>query len=728
LDNPDEVKPQIKPYPDPLPTVVTLEQPRLVNDIKPNPLLPLTPAVGDWMEGEGSWKGIDWMHDSMRATIGLIDNPIKAEQAQLVLNLSRGHAAVFGASGWGKSSFLRSTVIALAATHSPEELHIYFMDFGGRGMDVLTDLPHVSSPSIQPSEDERVQRLLRTLGNELERRKQILSEARVEGLAAYNTANPDKVMPAILVILDNFAEFKENYENQIPEFSSIVRDGRAYGLHFIVTGDQPNAVPGKVFSLFTERYALKLSDAGEYTGIVGRGVPGVPECPGRGFVEVDRTPLEMQIAVPVKATQDEERAGLDDTKKLAKLVDIMNKAWGDKPRPQSIEILRTVIPLRRILPKTTPDRILTFLGTQDVDLQPAALDLTLRGPHFILIGPPLSGKTTAMRSWVLSLASMYSPKQVAIVLIDFQQRFFKYGGKRNLGELPHVLMTVSEAPQLDVAIKNLRIEYETPDRDMKKYPRPEIFILADNYDDFANVIGSATSTRSNAYRDLAELARKYGPEGFHAVLCGSLNLMRSMDEFVRQVMAPRYGLGLDAVDSPSALGGRVRGGGGGVEFPPGRGYIVKSGRIGLMQVATPAEGGSMEDALDEWVVDICKKHTTRAEWLVTLVPELAPAAPAAPATPAAPGAAPASGAAPAAKPAAPAPSSSDSLKAQMAELEKLQQAAMEQMQAASKAAAEAPIQAMKPVEKPADASKDKQPEKPPTDGKQTEPLKQSGDK
>src|SRR5439155_3016397 len=115
---------------------------------------------------------------------------------------------LIGASGWGKTTFLRTLITSLVATHSPDELNIYMLDFGGRGLDVLTTLPHVGA-SIAPSEEERVQRLLRKLSNILEERKAVFSQARADNLLVYNADNPDKIMPAILVVIDNFAQFKE---------------------------------------------------------------------------------------------------------------------------------------------------------------------------------------------------------------------------------------------------------------------------------------------------------------------------------------------------------------------------------------------------------------------------------------------------------------------------------------------------------------------------------------
>jgi len=617
-----EVKVQKKPYPDPLPLRLTLDQDHLPTDVQQNPLLPVSPAMVKWMNGEGAWEGIDWANEAMRACIGLIDYPIQAIQLPLNVNLNRGHIVLFGASGFGKTVFLRTLVMALAAKQSPKELHIYAFDFGGKGLDVISDLPHFSAPPIASGEDERIQRLLRKLSNEIEARKALLSRERAENLAVYNAANPDKVLPAILVLIDNFVEIKENYENLLPEFISLMRDGRANGVHFAVTADVPGSMGAKTFALFSERLTVKLSDAQEYTTIVGRGVPGAPQDPGRGLVEYQRQALEMHVALPVGATPEEQEKGLDDVKKLAKIVEVMAKAWGDGPRPEKIDVLRPVVALRSILPaKPKGKAVEAILGIEDANLQPASFDLLARGPHFTIIGPPLSGKTTALRSWVLSMAEVYDPNRVMMVLVDFRRRFFNYGGQRSLADLPHVVAAVTDLPQMNEAIANLRAEYETPDRDFKKYPRPEIFIISDNYDEWASVIGSSVSTRSTAYRDLSDLANRYGPDGFHAVLGGSLAITRNQDEFLRKVLESRYGFGIDTGESASALGGRVRSTGQAAEFPPGRGYIVRSGRVSLMQVAQPFEGESMEESLDQWVTSICEKYPTRAFWFASTLPK-----------------------------------------------------------------------------------------------------------
>ncbi len=614
----EEIKLQRKPWPDPLPARLPLDAVYIPGETEHNPLLPLNPLIADWLDGEGSWHGINWAEQAMRAPVGLIDNPIRAEQLRLTVDFNRGHVVVFGASGYGKTMFLRTLIASLAVIHSPAELQIYVLDFGGRGLDVLEGLPHLGA-SILPSEEERVQRLLRRLTTVLEERKSVLSQARADSLITYNSSNPQTIIPAILVAVDNFAGFKENYENLLDTLISLVRDGRAYGIHFVFTGDQPSAVPGKLYSLFTERLALKLADAGGYSDIVGRGVSGINDMPGRGFVSVSRSPLEFQTALPISVSPEEEAEGIDDAKKLSMLTQAMNRSWKGK-RPQGIEILRPIISLRNILPPVGQGnpRIQAIIGLEDLDLQPAAIDLQARGPHFVLVGPPLSGKTTALRSFILALAHSYSPQQIGLVIIDFQQRLFKYGGAHTLGDLPQVLSTISDPDQLNEMLPKLQLEYAA-DRPANP-PRPEIFVISDNYDDWSNVVGSSSNMKVTAYRDLGELARKSGPDGFHVVIGGSMTIMRTSDDLMKQVIAPRYGLGLDAGDAATALGGRVRSAGAGTEFPPGRGYIVKSGRVSLIQVAQPQSEANIEAALDAWVEEIQAHYPQRAVWYKDTLP------------------------------------------------------------------------------------------------------------
>ena len=56
------------------------------------------------------------------------------------------HGLVIGATGSGKSEFLRTLVLGLAMTHSPEQLNLVLVDFkGGATFAGMAELPHVSA-------------------------------------------------------------------------------------------------------------------------------------------------------------------------------------------------------------------------------------------------------------------------------------------------------------------------------------------------------------------------------------------------------------------------------------------------------------------------------------------------------------------------------------------------------------------------------------------------------
>jgi DNA segregation ATPase FtsK/SpoIIIE, S-DNA-T family len=241
------------------------------------------------------------------------------------------------------------------------------------------------------------------------------------------------------------------------------------------------------------------------------------------------------------------------------------------------------------------------------------------GPHFAVVGPPLSGKTTTLYNWVLSLAYRYPPHKVAMILVDFQRKFIEYDGQHRLDELPHVIAAVSEVEELEALLPRLKAECEAmATQDSER----ELFIIIDNFDDLIEEIERARELP----RDLAGLARRFGRDGLHIIIAGSLD---NMNDLRKRVQASNYGLGLRSAQALDALK---------VTRPPaqvrnkdvqvGRGFIVKSGQATMIQVATPYDGlGSaaanevekeeekVAQALDGWVEKIKARYPDeQAHW------------------------------------------------------------------------------------------------------------------
>ena len=376
---------------------------------------------------------------------------------------------------------------------------------------------------------------------------------------------------------------------------------------------------------------MTLPDPATYLEIVGRGVPRFSNVPGRGVLAVDRTPLEFQVATPMS---NAEAVDVDPAEEFARLAERMRHAWEAQPEalrkkgPEAVEPLARTISLRSLEPELGQalGKLVVPIGINDLDRKPTLIDLKGKGPHMMMVGPPLTGKTTSMRSLVLSLAHNYSPEQLAMVFIDPSapgRRFFIYGGKRSLADLPHVLSIVTERKETDELIGRMMAEYDdsfmvrvkktatTPFRDPAK-ARPAVVVFMDHYDDVDSVCNA------DALKRLGTLALRYASShDLHFVLSGSLNLTRSRDDLLRQIDAVRYALVLqdfDTVRSMGAKGSAAKG-----EPPPGRGYLLKAVKANLVQVAAPyldgANGNPVEQFLDDWVGEIQERYAgQKPEW------------------------------------------------------------------------------------------------------------------
>ena len=590
-------------------------------------------ATSFWEDGF-IWEGITWGKNAMTPLIGLVDNPYRASQKPLKINFPSGHVVIFGASGRGKTTFLRTIITSLVLTHSPDELQIYILDFGGRAMMMLRDLPHVGGV-ITSEEDERVTRVLRRVNDVVNTRQLLFSEARVNSLDSYNLSHPEKKLPAVLVVMDNFSEFKEYYENLMPPLISLIRESRAYGVHFLISADLPNALTGKLYNLVTERYTLKLSDASEYSEIVGRGVPAdIGMVPGRGYVRVGNMPLEFQTAISF-APSDEDPEGLA---RISKMCLRMQELWGNQwqgERPVSIETLPMRISLEGLL-KDTPlpevRRINAIIGVDDRSLAPAILDLERQGPHMVILGQPLSGKTTSLRTIILSVAQNYSPDEVMLVLIDYSRKLWK-GAETSLADLPHVVQAIDDIDQLDKFLANFTAECAEFDTKPK---RRKIMLLIDNYDAFSD---ESNRKKMAFFESMSGLIRKYQTAGVYLVVAGSLGISSAADDLRKVFMAPNFGLALHSADAVNRLNGKFPRALADAELPMGRNFIVRSGITSMLQVATPyANDDDIEGSLDTWVRRIQARYPQpKVRWLAELAqaapPQPSGAAPAAPAAP-----------------------------------------------------------------------------------------------
>ncbi|MFV1859054.1 MAG: FtsK/SpoIIIE domain-containing protein, partial [Anaerolineales bacterium] len=466
----DGVPVQRKPWPEPLPTNLSLTDPvdaKYLNtdrSISDDQSIVLNEALTEWLnntEEEPIWPEFDWTDPPpLNATIGLIDNPQAAEQRLMSLQLSDGPIVLFGAGGRGKTTFLKSLMTALASSRTPNELHMYALDFGRMGLKSIKDLPHLGA-SIDASEISRVDQLVRMLRNFVDERQEVL--ANFNSLEDYNSKNPTNVFPEMLIVIDNFAEFQDSYEYLIPDLMTLIRDGRAFGIHFALTAGSPNELGGKLYNLLTQRLTLTQADDMSYSEIAGRGARPFDNLPGRGLlalvVDDDRVPVEFHVGIPGQPDALGDADLVDGYQAVAQR---MERVWtamgGTRPAaelPRSFDFLQMYSLLenrdiRRVgdLPiaakwkaSMKPENQvwlhspIGLISSKEVRSMLFSAKAGGDGVHGVIAGTTGSGKSELLLTMIASMAVEYDPRIVNFVLVDFK------GGAafEPFKKLPHVV-------------------------------------------------------------------------------------------------------------------------------------------------------------------------------------------------------------------------------------------------------------------------------------------------
>ncbi|MFI5881750.1 type VII secretion protein EccCa [Streptomyces sp. NPDC051554] len=402
------------------------------------------------------------------------------------------HGLCVGATGSGKSELLRTLVLALLATHPPEDLALVLVDYkGGATFAPFADVPHVAGV-ITNLENQAglVERVHASLAGEVKRRQQVLKEAgNVADIGHYAALRTEKrpdlePLPHLFVVIDEFGELLTAKPDFIDLFLSIGRIGRSIGVHLLLSSQRIEG--GKLKGLDTYlsyRLGLRTFSADESRTVLDTtDAFHLPPLPGFGYLKVDTSHYErfkagyvsgaysgpvrrdtedtgpLALEYPAYNTLGQEESsspaepqmrrretGLTEMAVMVRQIEnadtqAVRQIWLP-PLPGAVALDQVAGPVevgargmqlaRRRGPLQVP------LGVLD---DPARqwqgqwyLDLTVAGGHAAVIGGPQSGKTTLLRTLALSLALTHTPQEVGVYGLDLVG-----GGLQALSGLPHV--------------------------------------------------------------------------------------------------------------------------------------------------------------------------------------------------------------------------------------------------------------------------------------------------
>lgn len=197
------------------------------------------------------------------------------------------HGLCIGATGSGKSEFLRTIVLGLLATHSSTALNFVLVDFkGGATFNGFEHAPHVSASITNLGDDlTLVDRMYDALSGEMNRRQEVLNKNECKNVWDYNAkrdAGADlPPLPALFVVIDEFSELLSSNPEFAELFTMIGRLGRSLQVHLLLASQRLEE--GKLRGLETHlsyRIGLKTFNASESRAAIG--VPDAADLPSSG--------------------------------------------------------------------------------------------------------------------------------------------------------------------------------------------------------------------------------------------------------------------------------------------------------------------------------------------------------------------------------------------------------------------------------------------------------------
>ncbi|KAB1948210.1 type VII secretion protein EccCa [Micromonospora sp. ALFpr18c] len=515
------------------------------------------------------------LHGALGVPVAVVDRPLEQRRDLLWLALdgAAGHIAVVGAPQSGKSTVLRTLICALALTHTPTEVQVYCLDFGGGGLAAVRDLPHVGGVTgrADPTAVRRTVGEMTTLLADRERR---FAELGVESMAAYRqrraaagTAGQPGADPFgdVFLVIDGWSTVRGEYDDLEPLVTDLATRGLSYGVHVVATALRWLDFRPAIRDLFGSRLELRLGDPADSL-VARRAAANVPERPGRG---VTAESLHFLTALPRLA------AGGD----TADLVKGVAEGWNGKAAPR-VRLLPPVLSYADLdLTATTGLRL--PIGIAEADLRPVVLDFATE-PHFVVFGDAECGKSSFLRALATSIVTRFTPEQARVILVDYRRSL--------LGaiETPHLIgygtAAAHTADLVESAAGYLERRAPGPEvtpqqlRDRSWWSGPELFVLVDDYDLVA-------AGPANPLRGLEEHLPHARDVGLHLVLARrSGGAGRAQYEPMIQRLRELSTAGLVMAGSPDegALVGPVRPG----PLPPGRGRLVtRREGVRLVQLA-----------------------------------------------------------------------------------------------------------------------------------------------
>jgi S-DNA-T family DNA segregation ATPase FtsK/SpoIIIE len=530
----------------------------------------------------------------LRIPVGLLDMPLQQAQEPLLLDFSGtgGHIALVGAPQSGKSTFLRTLVTSFMVTHAPNEVQIYCIDLGGGLLRVFESSPHVGEVCGK-SDRDKVRRVIRLMRKVIEDREFLFREHSIDSMTAFRARRragefADFPFGDVFLVIDNFAQFLQEFDQLEPVITELVAGGLTYGVHLVIAANRWAEIRSKLRDNIGMRLELRLNDPmdSEFGKAAASTLPiGVP---GRGL---NKDKLQFQIALPLVDSCTEEELAVPQ-QALEAFMGRVHAHWYGPVAPP-ILMLPTCVRWEDLpSPATLASPPLGVpLGLEEFRLDPLYIDLIHGGPHFLILGDSECGKTTLLRAWMRGIEQRYTPQEVSFAIIDYRKTLVDFAESKHFLTYAYNASTMTECLgnfKVDLT-KRLAVDANLPLTQLrapKRWTGKHYFLFVDDYD--------ALVTSTSPLAPLVEYLLSGRDIGFHLIVARRIGgIGRTSFDAVLQRLREMGTAAILMSGDPQE--GRIMYGQAAMQLPPGRGYLVQRNHPPTLMQAALTEPAYAQD-------------------------------------------------------------------------------------------------------------------------------------
>lgn len=178
--------------------------------------------------------------------------------------LKTPHFLVCGITGSGKSVFEHNILLSLLINNSPEDLRLLLIDPKKVELSSYDKIPHLLCPPIIDSKKAR--NALKKVAEIMENRFEIFNRTHCKKFDSYNKyceENGYKKMPRIVVLIDEYANLKEEVDGVETIILKLASMSRAAGISLILVTQRPSAnlLSPSIKANMASRVCFKTSDS-----------------------------------------------------------------------------------------------------------------------------------------------------------------------------------------------------------------------------------------------------------------------------------------------------------------------------------------------------------------------------------------------------------------------------------------------------------------------------------